>query len=38
MRDALFWAVFVEHTLWGALVFTVGLSRFFFTGGAFELR
>ena len=27
-----FWAVFLEHTLWGALVFTVGLGRFFFTG------
>jgi hypothetical protein len=27
-----FWAVFVEHTLWGALVFTVGLGHFFFTG------
>lgn len=27
-----FWAVFVEHTLWGALVFTVGLGRFFFSG------
>ncbi|MEE9545955.1 MAG: CPBP family glutamic-type intramembrane protease [Hyphomicrobium sp.] len=27
-----FWAVFFEHTLWGALVFTVGLGRFFFTG------
>ncbi len=27
-----FWAVFVEHTLWGALVFTVGLGRFFFAG------
>lgn len=27
-----FWAVFVEHTLWGAFVFTVGLGRFFFTG------
>lgn len=26
------WAVFIEHTLWGALVFTVGLGRFFFTG------
>lgn len=26
------WAVFVEHTLWGWLVFTVGLGRFFFTG------
>ena len=27
-----FWAVFIEHTLWGALVFTVGLGRYFFTG------
>ena len=27
-----FWAVFVEHALWGALVFTVGLGAFFFTG------
>ena len=27
-----FWAVFLEHTLWGALVFTVGLGQFFFTG------
>ncbi len=27
-----FWAVFIEHTLWGWLVFTVGLGRFFFTG------
>lgn len=27
-----FWAVFVEHTLWGVLVFTVGLGRFFFAG------
>ena len=27
-----FWAVYLEHTLWGALVFTVGLGRFFFTG------
>jgi hypothetical protein len=27
-----FWAVFLEHTLWGALVFTVGLGRFFFAG------
>jgi membrane protease YdiL (CAAX protease family) len=27
-----FWAVFLEHTLWGALVFTVGLGRYFFTG------
>lgn len=27
-----FWAVFIEHTLWGWLVFTVGLGQFFFTG------
>jgi hypothetical protein len=27
-----YWAVFVEHALWGALVFTVGLGQFFFTG------
>lgn len=27
-----YWAVFIEHTLWGWLVFTVGLGRFFFTG------
>lgn len=27
-----FSAVFIEHALWGALVFTVGLGRYFFTG------
>lgn len=27
-----YWAVFLEHTLWGWLVFTIGLGRFFFTG------
>lgn len=27
-----FWTVYLEHTLWGALVFTVGLGRYFFTG------
>ncbi len=26
------WAVSIEHTLWGWLVFTVGLGGFFFTG------
>ncbi|MEM1372221.1 MAG: CPBP family intramembrane glutamic endopeptidase, partial [Pseudomonadota bacterium] len=26
------WAVCIEHTLWGWLVFTVGLGGFFFTG------
>ncbi len=26
------WAVFIEHTLYGWLVFTVGLGGFFFTG------
>ncbi len=27
-----FWAVWLEHSLYGALVFTVGLGGFFFTG------
>ncbi|MDX2258241.1 MAG: CPBP family intramembrane glutamic endopeptidase [Hyphomicrobiaceae bacterium] len=27
-----FWAVWLEHALWGGLVFTVGLGRYFFTG------
>lgn len=27
-----FWAVWLEHSLYGWLVFTVGLGRFFFTG------
>lgn len=27
-----FWAVWFEHTLWGWLVFTVGLGAYFFTG------
>jgi hypothetical protein len=27
-----FWAVFLEHTLWGAPAFTIGLGRYFFTG------
>ncbi len=27
-----FWAVFLEHTLWGWMVFTLGLGRYFFTG------
>jgi len=27
-----FWAVWLEHTLWGWLVFTVGLGGYFFTG------
>lgn len=26
------WAVWLEHTLWGWLVFTVGLGSYFFTG------
>lgn len=29
-----FWAVWCEHTLWGWLVFTVGLGGFFFTGNS----
>jgi membrane protease YdiL (CAAX protease family) len=35
-RTRSFWAVMVEHTLWGWLVFTVGLGGFFFTGIAFQ--
>lgn len=27
-----FWAVWIEHTLWGWLVFTIGLGSYFFTG------
>lgn len=27
-----FWAVWFEHSLYGCLIFTVGLGRFFFTG------
>ncbi len=27
-----FWAVWFEHTLWGWLIFTVGLGDYFFTG------
>lgn len=27
-----FWAVWIEHSLWGALAFTVGLNRYFFSG------
>lgn len=31
-RTRSFWAVWFEHTLWGWMVFTVGLGIFFFTG------
>jgi len=31
-RTRSFWAVWVEHVLWGWLVFTIGLGVFFFTG------
>ncbi|MFZ4805720.1 MAG: CPBP family intramembrane glutamic endopeptidase [Hyphomicrobiaceae bacterium] len=31
-RTRSFWAVWIEHTLYGWLVFTVGLGGFFFTG------
>ena len=31
-RDTLVLGRYLEHTLWGSLVFTVGLGRFFFTG------
>lgn len=27
-----YWAVLIEHTIWGWLVFTIGLGRYFFTG------
>jgi hypothetical protein len=27
-----YWAVFIEHTIWGWLVFTIGLGRFLFNG------
>jgi hypothetical protein len=27
-----FWAVFLEHTIWGVFIFTIGLGRYFFTG------
>lgn len=29
-----FWALFIEHSLYGNLIFTVGLGRYFFTGVA----
>jgi membrane protease YdiL (CAAX protease family) len=31
-RTGSYWAAWLEHTLWGWLVFTVGLGGFFFTG------
>lgn len=31
-RTRSLWAVWVEHTLWGWMVFTIGLGGFFFTG------
>lgn len=31
-RTKSFWAVFLEHALYGDLIFTAGLGRFFFTG------
>lgn len=33
-RTRSFWTVWLEHTLWGWLMFTVGLGPFFFTGVA----
>lgn len=27
-----FWAIWLEHTLWGWLIFTIGLGNYFFTG------
>ena len=31
-RTRSFWAVFIEHSLYGDLLFTAGLGRYFFTG------
>jgi len=31
-RTRSFWAVWLEHTLYGCLIFTIGLGGFFFTG------
>lgn len=33
-RTRSFWAVWLEHSLYGALVFTIGLGAYFFTGVA----
>lgn len=34
-RTGSFWAVWVEHSLYGMLIFTIGLGRYFFTGVPF---
>lgn len=34
-RARSFWAAWIEHALYGDLVFTVGLGRYFFTGHGF---
>ena len=31
-RTRSFWAVFIEHSLFGNLIFTIGFGRFFYTG------
>lgn len=31
-RHRSLWAAWLEHTLWGQFVFTIGLGRYFFTG------
>jgi membrane protease YdiL (CAAX protease family) len=31
-RTQSYWAVVLEHTLWGNLIFTLGLGRYFYTG------
>jgi CAAX protease family protein len=33
-RTRSFFAVWLEHALYGDLIFTIGLGRFFFTGVA----
>lgn len=35
-RSRSLWAVAIEHSLWGMLVFTIGLGGYFFTGIAFQ--
>jgi len=35
MRTGSFWAVWLEHSFYGMLIFTIGLGRYFFTGVPF---
>jgi membrane protease YdiL (CAAX protease family) len=31
-RTRSFWGAWLEHTIYGCLIFTIGLGRYFFTG------